>query len=423
MAFWNFGKRQAQRTVLNATGADRIVPVGVDDIELKTYLDKDPVLASNLRQIVTAIVENDPVVDSKYNKDVAQDKLDKYNEQLDDVEFGELLKNALPAAFWKGDMFFEVVVVGQKLKEMYVIDPETIKLEEDDRGNVKNYIQTQPTGDKTLTKERILHIRMPSLQTGAWSQSYLKPLRYALARKEVAENYLAGMVENLNPLIFLELLDNANDDGVVMIKNELRAKRSPIDPAKIISLLQGERVGRIDMGSTENFTSIQSYIDYQNAEILRILQIPPIVAGTVDNSNRSNSEIQERAVFGRTINSWQNFIVKKLNKLLIKDKLKWTDVKFEFPLVDERKQEAAITRALKLKELGFSNDVIHKELNFAGIKVDNDFIEEPEMGEGGVEKSLDQMDSRQPRDKGGIPQNEKARLASRKNGMEQKKNG
>ena len=226
------------------------------------------------------------------------------------------------------------------------------------------------------------------------------------------------MVENLNPMIFLELIDSANDDSVIAIKNELRSKRSPLDPAKIISLFQGEKVGRIDMGTTANFDSIQAYIDYQNAEILRILQIPPIVAGTIDNSNRSNSEIQERAVFGRTINSWQNFIVKKFNKLLLKDKLKWKDVSFEFPLNDERKQEAAITRALKLKELGFSNDVIHKELNFAGIKVDNDFVEEPEM-----DKSLDLMDSRQPRDKGGIPQNEKQRLKSRENGMEMKKNG
>lgn len=421
MAFWNFGKRRAQRTVLQATGVSNETSVTQKSVEVKEYLKKDPVLASNLRQLVTAIIEFDPVVDSKYGKDVDSNKLELYNDQLNEVEFGELVRNALPAAFWNGNMFFEVVVTGQKLKEMYVIDPETIKLEENDYGVVTKYIQTQPSGDVELPFDRILHIRMPSLKTGAWGDSYLEPLTYALARKEVAENYMAGMVENLNPMIFLELIDSANDDGVVAIKNELRAKRNPLDPAKIISLLQGEKVGRIDMGTTQNFESIQSYIDYQNAEILRILQIPPIVAGTIDDSNRSNSEIQERAVFGRTLNSWQNFIVKKFNKLLIKDKLKWKDVTFEFPLVDERKQEAAITRALKLKELGFSNDVIHKELNFAGIKVDNDFIEENE--DEGVDKSLDIMDSRQPRDKGGIPQKEEERLKSRENGMEQKQNG
>lgn len=421
MAFWNFGKRKAQRSVLQATGTDTEIQVSQESVEIKEYLTKDPVLASNLRQLITGIIENDPVIDEKKGKSVSESKIEIYNDQLDDVEFGELVRNALPAAFWNGNMFFEVVVIGQKLKEMYVIDPETVKILEDEKGNIISYTQTQPSGDVELPFERIVHIRMPSLKTGAWGDSYLEPLKFALARKEVAENYMAGMVENLNPMIFLELLDSANDDGVIAIKNELRAKRNPLDPAKIISLLQGEKVGRVDMGTTQNFESIQAYIDYQNSEIIRILQIPPIVAGTVDNSNRSNSEIQERAVFGRTISSWQNFIVKKFNKLLIKDKLKWKDVTFEFPLVDERKKEAAITRALKLKELGFSNNVIHKELNMSGVKVANDFIEENE--DVGVKKSLDIMDSRQPRDKGGIPQNEEQRLKSRENGMEIKQNG
>lgn len=421
MGFWNFGKRKAQRVVLNATGSKRMEPASQKSVLLKEYIDKDPVLASNLRQLVTAIIEFDPRIDSKPTKTVSEKKIYGYNEELDNVEFGELMRNALPAAFWNGNMFFEVVVLGKKLKEMYVIDPETMKLEEDDYGNVIKYIQRTPNGDIELDKDRILHIRMPSLHTGSWGGSYLKPLEYALARKEVAENYLAGMIENLNPMVFLELVESANDENIVAIKNELRAKRSPLDPAKIIALFSGEKVGRVDMGTTANFESIQSYIDYQNDEIIRILQIPPIVAGTVDNSNRSNSEIQERAVFGRTINSWQNFIIKKLNRLLLKEKLNWKDVTFEFPLFDERKLEAAITRALKLKELGFSNDVIHKQLNEAGVKVDNDFNEPVDTPN--VKKSLDIMPSRQPRDKGGIPQNEEQRLNSRANGMEVKTNG
>ena len=421
MGFWNFGKRKAQRVVLNATGSKIDIPVNNETVELKSYIDKDPVLASNLRQLITAIIEFDPRIDVKPEKNVSKKKIYDYNEQLENVEFGELLRNALPAAFWNGNMFFEVVVLGKKLKEMYVIDPETMVLEEDDYGNVIKYKQRTPNGFIELSKDRVLHIRMPSLHTGSWGGSYLKPLKYALARKEVAENYLAGMIENLNPMLFLELMESANDDGVVAIKNELRAKRSPLDPAKIIALFSGEKVGRVDMGTTANFESIQAYIDYQNDEIIRILQIPPIVAGTVDNSNRSNSEIQERAVFGRTINSWQNFIIKKLNKLLLKEKLNWKDVTFEFPLFDERKLEAAITRALKLKELGFSNDVIHKQLNEAGVKVDNDFNDPIDTTN--VKKSLDIMPSRQPRDKGGIPQNEEQRLKSRANGMEVKTNG
>lgn len=421
MAWKIFGKKKANRTVFTATGHPTPTP-DPNPSEIKEYLKKDPVLASNLRQLTTSIFEEFLQGDAKKGKKVSKKRLDEFNEQLEKSGFHEELVNALPGIFWNGNMFFEVIVLNGKLKEIYMIDPETMKIEEDDYGTILGYTQRQPQqDDKFFSKEKILHIRAPSLETGAWGKSYLKPLEFTLARKEVAENYLAGMIVNLNPIIFLKLLADANEDQVFAIRNALRATREPTDPAKIIGLLQSEDIGRVDLGTTENFESIYRYIDRLNDEIIRILQVPPIVAGTVDNSNRSNSEIQERAVFGRTVHYWQNFLIMELNTKLLRNKLNITDITFEFPLIDERKQEAVITRALKLKELGFSNDAVFEYLYNHGVKVKNDFNEENE--DTGVEKSLDIMPSREPRDKGGIPQNEEQRLNSRENGMEIKNNG
>ena len=201
--------------------------------------------------------------------------------------------------------------------------------------------------------------------------------------------------------------------------NHIRTKRSPIDPFKVLGLSKEDEIGVINAGTTQEFTSVQDYINSLNDEIIRILQVPPIVAGTVDNSNRSNSEIQERAVFGRTISFFQHIILSQLNKQLISDRLGWKDEVFVFPLTDERKKETAIVRALKLKELGFSNDAIWKYLNTQGVDIENDFVEV----EQNITKDINDMESRRPRDKGGIPQNEEQRQNNIKNGMEVKTNG
>jgi hypothetical protein len=416
-----FGKRSAVRTVFGSTGTPTEKTQHHLSTSLKKYLETDPVLTSNTRQIVMAIHERPIMPKAKSGKPSQKKKIDNLKRDIDKTEFYTKLQDATPALFWNGNAFLEVVVANGRLNEVYVIDPETIKPVEDDYGNVLKWVQNQPEGDVEIPKERIVHIRMPSLKTDTMSESYIKPLSYVLARKEVAENYLAGMIQNMSPMIFLKFSEVLGDHEIDQIKNELRAKKGPIDPFKIVGLKENDVVERVKSGDTEEFASVQDYINSLNDEIIRILHVPPIVAGTVDNSNRSNSEIQERAVFGRTVSFFQNLIVEQLNKRLLMDKLGMEDITFEFPVVDERKKETAIVRAQKLKELGFTNDVIHKYLTEEGLDIANDFVPEPETEN--VVKDINDMESRRPRDKGGVPQNEQERLNSRANGTEVKTNG
>lgn len=410
MRFPIFGKKQAIRTVFGATGVKTEKPT-TPDTNYKQFIDDDAVLNSNLKQLNDAIFEFFPRVDKK-DKKTSDKKVKERNEQLEKVQFGRKVKDNFNSLWHNGNMFFEIVVIGNKLKEFYWVDADTMKVEEDDYGNVIKYIQSQPGGDKEIPKDRILHIKAPSLRTGTLGKPLLMPLKYPLNRKQVAENYLAGMVENLHPLLFLTLTE-ANDEQAKQLQNAIRAKRDPLDPLKLVALLPDESVGRVDTGTTDNFDSVSSYIDRQNDEIIRVVQIPPIVAGTVDNSNRSNSEIQERAVFGRTVVAWQNFLVHEFNRQF-KDKLGWGDTSFEFPEADERKQEAALVRAQKLKEIGYSNEAIHDVLVESGVKIKPDF-QEMDATEGGS-PDLSQYDSRKPRDKAGIPQNEEKRKQDVKNG-------
>ena len=401
------GKKQATRNVWTATGVpqDKSSTPSTDFVK---YINDDAVLNSNLRQLQDGVFENYPRISNK-NKNS-----EKYNNQLKNVGFGKKLKNQFSALWYNGNSFFEIDVVGNELIGFYEIDAETMKVNEDDNGEVINYKQSLgPNQEIILPKEKIIHIKAPSLRTGAVGKPLLEPLKYPLARKTKAENYLAGMVGNLNPLLFMNLVDT-DDEQIKAIQAELRRGREYTDPLKIISLLEGEKVGRVDTGSTANFSSIQDYINAQNDEIIRVVQIPPIVAGTVDNSNRSNSEIQERAVFGRTASAWRNFYINELYRQF-EEKVGWKEPVFEFPENDDRKKEAVLVRANKFKELGYSNKAIHKLIEEAGFEIEPDFVEQ-DIDKVNVKKDINDMPSRQPRPKEGVPQNEAQRLSDVKNG-------
>lgn len=401
-------KKQATRNVYTATGAPEHDVTSIPSTDFIQYIKDDAVLNSNLRQLQDGIFENYPRIDDSNN-----DKAEEYNKQLDKTRFGKKLKNQFAALWHNGNMFFEIDVIGNKLIGFYEIDAESMTAVENDKGEIIEYKQKLgPNPELIMSKEKILHIKAPSLRTGVIGEALLTPLTYSLARKKKAENYLSGMLDNLNPLLFMNLKDD--DDGQAKhLQNQLRLKRDFDDPLKLITLLEDEKIGRVDTGTTSNFDKVQQYIDAQNNEIIRVVQIPPIIAGTVDNSNRSNSEIQERAVFGRTAGAWQNFFMNELNNEF-REKVGWKDFTFEFPQTDDRKQEAALVRAAKFKELGYNPEAVHETLVRAGIKIESEFIEEPL--ETGMPKDINDMPSRQPRDKGGIPQNEEQRQQDVKNG-------
>jgi len=407
---WNiFGKKSPTRTIFGATGTSTEKDITID-INFKEYVDTDAVLNSNLRQLTDSIFQNDIKVDVEDTKDkkIAEDR----TKQLKNVNFTRVVKDNFGSLFYNGNMFFEIVANGKKLKEFYWIDGSTLKIKEDDFGKIIEVIQKQPSGDKVLDPKRIINIKAPSTRTGTLGIPLLQPLKYTLNRKRTAENYLAGMIENLSPLLFIEM-GEADDKQAQDIKNAIRTRRDPLDPLKLISLLPNEKVGRVDTGTTSNFDAIQKYIDAQNDEINRVVQIPPIVAGTVDNSNRSNSEIQAKFVFGSTTMAWQNWLSNEFT-LALKDKLGWDNTECEFPESDERKLEASLVRANKLKELGYSQEAIHKFLVKEGFEIEEDFQEIPEQV--GGTKDINDMPSREPRPKDGIPQNEAQRQSDIKNG-------
>lgn len=396
-------------------------PDQLNVVSLKSYITSDPDLASAMRKFVdNTMIEMPRVIKSAGSK-VADSTVDSYNEQLENVRFYRLMRNAMYSLLWNGNAYFEVKFSGKKLKEMYNIDPETIKIVTNAYGEPIGYKQQVSNAPEVnFTPEEIIHITIDHIETGEWGMAFLKPLQQSLKRKAVAEDYLQWMVENnkFAPLIKTKTIDSMTPVEMQRVRAEI--EQTNIDANKLPFLNFGvdEDLELLHIFTTENFADVVAYIEKQKEAILTVLQVPPILAGSVDNSNRSNSEIQARYVFYNTITAFQNLVVEELDHEMLR-KLKWKDVDFMFPEVDKRSETEIIQIAKALRtDLHFTEEAVLEYLRQAGFKIPAvAVIFDKTMDPAVMAENTNEAPSRMPRDKGGIPPNEKQRINDKKMGV------
>ena len=402
-----FGRKSAKRYTIDFANKD--IPIKSPSTgSLKEYIFNDPDLASNIRRFVDNVLIEAPKLVKTDDSSLTDKTVRQYNKQLEKVRFYRLLRSAIYHLLYNGNAFFEIKFNGKKLKEMYNIDPETIEIVVDEHGEPIQYKQSvsgSPT--VTFTPDEIVHISIDNFDSGVWGNSFISSLKEVLKRKEVAEYYLQWLIQNnkFAPVVNIkaEILDENYWERVV---DQINFKTIDPDFIQVINTLPDEGIEKVYLNTPEYFDKILEYIDKQKEKILAVLQVPPIISGIVDNSNRSNSEVQARLVFYNTIKSFQNIVAEELNFELL-GKLNWNGVKFKFRAIDQRTDVETIKIARTMKEIGIKDDVIKNFLIDNGFKIskeDDLFLELPQGNQ--IPKDIDSFESRQPRDKAGLPQKE-----------------
>lgn len=420
---WFAGKKSAKRfTVDYGYGKQPIQPdASVEG--LKGYLESDPDLAANVRRFVDNVLIEAPKIIAVPGETVALSTVKSYNEQLKDVRFYKAMRAAVYHLVWHGNAFMEVKFNGKKLKELYNIDPETMEILKSEDGNTVLGYEQRVNGSPIaeFQPEEILHLSIDNLDSGVWGNSFIKSLKATLLRKEIAEYYLQWLIQNdkFSPIISVK--GELTEDVWQHIISQINAKAVDPNYMQIINMFPDDKIEMLRIFTTDDFDRIQNYINEQKTQIMTLLQVPPIIAGTVDNSNRSNSEIQARLVFYNTIKAFQNLITEELDFELLR-KLDWRRVQFKFPSIDQRVDIDALKIAKTMRaDLGFTQEAVQEYLKENGFKIPNveKMFEEvvdtsPSAENNGVS---DDRPSREPRDKSGLVQNEERRLEDTQMGM------
>lgn len=425
-SFLRFGAKTARRYTSDSLqkDTDKANPDNALTLKLKDYVSTDPDLAAGMRKFVDNLLIEMPLIIKTAKSKVADSTVDTYNQELRDVRFYRRMRNAAYSLLYNGNAFFEIRFTGKKLKELYNIDPDTMKIETNSAGEPIKYVQEIAGKKVEFMPEEIVHLTIDHLETGEWGLAFLKPLSDALFRKQVAESYLAWLIENnkFSPLIAAKTSESMTIDELGRIRAEIEATSSDPNRYHFLNFEHTDTLEVIKLFTTEDFADINSYIDIQRSAILTVLQVPPIISGTVDNSNRSNSEIQARFVFLNTIKAFQNLVVEELNYEMLR-KLNWKDVQFKFSETDARNETDVVKIAKSLKQdLNFTDEAVLEYLRKNGFKIPEvdkvfeDIVVEAEVSNGG------DFPSREPRDKTGIPGNEAMRKEDKQMGVSSNEN-
>ena len=391
---------------------------------IKDYINSDPDLASNIRRLVDNILLNNPILIPTEGKEVSEDKLGDYTEILKSERFYKKLRSAVYSLIWSGNAFFEIQFKsGGGLKEIYFIDPEYMSFVKNKAGEVIKYKQEVPSHKPVyFKKENIVHITIDHLDSGASGESFIGALKDALFRKEVAESYLQWIIANNKLNRFWLVQGDIDEDSMKATVQMLRYSSQNPNLTTVIHVDEGVNIEFKRYFDTEDFESIMTYIDEQKKAILSILQVPPIIAGSVDASNRSNSEVQARFVFYNTIRNFQKLLTDEINQELLKQ-VGWKDIEFKFPHTDKGITMEVFKIASSMQGIGFTQDAILQYLIGEGFnppKVDERFEPKVEITDGNNidgRKPVKPTASREPRPKTGIPKNEEKRKSDKKAGV------
>jgi hypothetical protein len=285
---------------------------------------------------------------------------------LKDRRFDLWMREVLTQYFVFSNSFGEIVYLPSGgLKELHVIDPTTIRVLTDTHGEVQGYEQRSQGVRVTWQADEVLHVTDPNLGLNVWGEVGLRAVYQAVALKAHIKKFLLWLFETNQ---FRGIYNPKSADLEAIKRSIAFLKESEKNINKPI-IFEGEMDYKL-MRQLEGFDQVKGLLYKCDEEILNLLQVPPIYAGLPDNSNRSNSDAQERA-FNTRIHSVHKLIEYHVDELL--NRTKQFDAYFTFNRIfDTTEEKKVLEVANDMKKLGLTNDVIGDYLEEKGLHLTDD---------------------------------------------------
>lgn len=248
--------------------------------------------------------------------------------------------------------FVEIEWKNNKPYQMYLLDTETMSIDETSHGVVKGYKQ-KPVNSKsgeevTFQPDEVWHISYPDLETKSWSRPDLKSLKQTVATKNAVENFI-NWLASTNQFRNIIKTEEATDDDIDKLMSDYLATQ---DDPNLPFIIDGDFEVEV-MRSFEEASSFIDIMSYFRHKIFMLLQVPPIVVGLTDNTNRSNSEMEYR-IFQVNNNYDRDIFKEEFNKELV-PKLGMKNVRWTWESPDKRTEKDDIEIAEKLSGMGMKS--------------------------------------------------------------------
>jgi len=350
---------------------------------------KDPTVMASLSTLVDKSMANGYKLKGKHGKSNVED----FRRKTYELRFDKVLRQVFFNAYGYGNVFIENVKDdNSKIKELHVLETTETEPIADQHGTVEGYIQVIPGMDDKNNApywkpEQITHIAITKLTTGIWGELDIEAIYTQVLIKEYIYAYL-GWLYGTNQFKGFYNIKNGNDEQVEEFLSYLRRAEGDITKPLIAR-------GEIEHNILRDFTEGDSVLNLLNkcdANILMLLQVPPITVGLPGDSNRSNSDAQERSLSTR-VKSIQKVVGEALNYDLF-PKIGYDKIELVFNSPDEKDITKILEEAERMKTIGFKIEIIEKYLEHEGFPIEGKLIDKEMYKAESTGKTDDMFDSR-----------------------------
>jgi len=352
-----------------------------------------------LRATISIIV--DTLTKSGYTLVGSKTNIQNTEKLLSKLRFSKILRKIYWNILVYGNAFIEIVKTSAgTVVKLKVVDTPSIEIDIDEKGNVFGYYQVDPTtGAKKpyWSADEMVHISVDEITSSIWGNSPLTSLDTIITLKK----YVLEHIEWL----FKTNQFRTHFHAIGLSKNDVKSfismiKEGMIDREKfLITVGNAPMEGKV-LQDTKTIADLLDLLQYLRHQILTLLRVPPIIAGTVDNSNRSNSEVQARIVFATRINAIQQQLNDEITEELF-PAMGIKNVKFVHKPIDIKEEKDNVDIAIKLIGTGADKEKVLDWLNKKGLDLPEGlFPKEATTEKIKLPENSNLYPSRQPQDKG-----------------------
>lgn len=334
------------------------IPVGQveSDVDLKSIM-REVILDEEIRGFYGDII--DALIAGGFHLD--GDSAEEDQKRLDKMRWGKHLKKMYWNLLTYQSVPTELIpTVGGEIVDLRVLDTSTITPEMDRKGNIKGWIQTPVDGSKDIrwSPDKIAFIEVDNVTNGFWTIPQVRTLaRLIRLKKQILK--LQEWLYATNQFRPHMHFKNIGTDDVESLVDAIRGTMKEYD--KFLVTTSEEEVSVQQLTSPEIIPILNGHLDKIKNMMLTLIRVPPIIAGSVDSSNRSSSDVQARFAFANRLKSFQKDCEDEINyqifdRIGIKSRLRHNTI-------DMKEDREYIDMATSLIQAGAKKDKVVGWLN------------------------------------------------------------
>jgi hypothetical protein len=320
---------------------------------------------------VLKTIQEDPLVRACYEITVAYlfkngyEVLGADKEKLNKLRFDRFMrKYAWQLLMYKASFTEIVKNANNEVTKLCVYDTPTFEILVNEHGEPEGYAQTDITQNPEQPKvikfelNEIFYSNYNEMDSTAWGHNTLLTLKETIDLKHLIEGFINWLFASNQFRTVIKVPEDFNEDN---LKKYMQLMIDTMNDPKKFLVLAGEHATHEPLRAITGFTELLNILDYCRAQILALLQLPPLNVGILGTSNRSNAEYQVRYSFYTMIEYVRGVIKDEVEQELF-PMLGFKDAKLKFNPLDDKSANDYLDMAQKLVNMGGKPEIVNKWL-------------------------------------------------------------